>query len=104
MRFYCTSTGPIGGFNCEVLLYYFSVSQVLAKLSQVPDNACGICNCSVSLQCYTDVLRKEKTCPNGHHYGVCVCTIILFKPFTIFPFIPPHSNVVNCNVALGNTL
>ena len=21
MRFYCTSTGPIGGLNCEVLLY-----------------------------------------------------------------------------------
>ena len=23
MRFYCTSTGPIGGLNCEVLLYIF---------------------------------------------------------------------------------
>ena len=22
MRFYCTSTGPIGGLNCEVLLYF----------------------------------------------------------------------------------
>ena len=21
MRFYCTSTGPMGGLNCEVLLY-----------------------------------------------------------------------------------
>ena len=24
MRFYCTSTGPIGGLNCEVLLYFNS--------------------------------------------------------------------------------
>ena len=22
MRFHCTSTGPIGGLNCEVLLYF----------------------------------------------------------------------------------
>ena len=22
VRFYCTSTGPIGGLNCEVLLYF----------------------------------------------------------------------------------
>ena len=22
MRFYCTSTGPIGGLNCEILLMY----------------------------------------------------------------------------------
>ena len=22
MRFYCASTGPIGGLNCEVLLYF----------------------------------------------------------------------------------
>ena len=27
MRFYCTSTDPIGGLNCEVLLYmYFNWS------------------------------------------------------------------------------
>ena len=24
MRFYCTLTGPIGGLNCEVLLYFNS--------------------------------------------------------------------------------
>ena len=30
MRFYCTSTGPIGGLNCEVLLYFQLVSQVVS--------------------------------------------------------------------------
>ena len=83
---YCTSTGPIGGLNCEVLMYYFSVLQVLAKSPHVPDNNCGICGCTVSLQCYTEVLRKEKTCPNGHHYGVCAqsffSNLSLFIPYS----------------------
>ena len=28
MRFYCTSTGPIGGLNCEVPLYCTSTGPI----------------------------------------------------------------------------
>ena len=34
MRFYCTSTGLIGGLNCEVLLYIPSMSLQVVKSGQ----------------------------------------------------------------------
>ena len=37
MRFYCTSTGPISGLNCEVLLYVRIIWRGLGDSDPITD-------------------------------------------------------------------
>ena len=49
MRFYCTSTGPIGGLNCEVILYFnwshWWSNNILLYLCTTCINVCDVAKC-----------------------------------------------------------
>ena len=68
MRFYCTSTGPIGGLDCEVLLY-FNWSHMYV----------GGLNCEVLLQTlykYIHISAPHK----DTHGGCLILTVQLIPP------------------------
>ena len=57
MRFYCTSTDPIGGLNCEVLCYNsIAHSQVLVHLL---------------FMCSSMYIRDVNTVYGVHVYSLC---------------------------------
>ena len=61
MRFYCTSSGPIGGLNCEVLLYFKWCHSELPHYNHLFGIVC-IADMMQPYMCYTTINSLPYTC------------------------------------------